>query len=85
MATEVKPIERVEGAFSSNPVYDELGHKLAELAAAWRTHKTPDLVQRYQNVLGVLLELGWKGNLDFELQLPREHMPQQYMDRRKRH
>jgi hypothetical protein len=35
MATEVKPIERIEGAFSSNPVYDELGHKLG---AAWRIH-----------------------------------------------
>ena len=79
MRTKVKPIARIKGAFSSNPTYDELGHKLAELAAAWRTHKTPDLVERYQDVLRTLLKKGWSDNLDVELELPREHMPSEYL------
>ncbi len=78
MAAEIKSIPRVIGAFSSNLIYDELGHKLAELAAAWRTHKKPELVQRYHHVLLTLLELGWDDELDVELELPNELMPAEY-------
>jgi hypothetical protein len=81
MATEVKPIKRVVGAFSANPVYDELGHRLAELAAAWRSHHDLDLVRRYHTVLLCLLELGWDEELDVELELPAELMPPEYFHR----
>ena len=84
MATRVKPIKHIPGAFDPNPVYDKLGHRLAELAAAWRTHKTQDLVERYHHVLLTLLELGWNDNLDVELELPDELMPAAYFERYER-
>jgi len=73
--------KRVAGAFSSNPVYDQLGQKLADLAAAWRGTKDPQLVRRYQAVLLTLLELGWKDDLYVELELPDELMPPEYFQR----
>lgn len=69
---------RIAGAFSSNPVYDELGQKLADLASAWRRTKDPALARRYQAVLLTLLELGWDEGLDVELELPYELMPPEY-------
>ena len=75
-------IERVKGAFSDNPVYDELMYKLAELSARWRGSKEPALVTSYQHVLLTLIEPGWSGSghdaLDVELELPDSLMPPEY-------
>ena len=80
MATEVKPIKRVIGTFSDNPVYDEMLHKLAELSAAWGSTKAPALVQRYNVVLLSLVELGFNDSLDIDICLPDQLMALEYHD-----
>jgi hypothetical protein len=78
MATTVKPIKRVVGSFSDNPTFDELGHRLAEIAATWRSTKASDLVERYNAILLSLIELGYNEALDIELCLPDEFMSFEY-------
>jgi hypothetical protein len=48
------------------------------LGINWALHGASTIVERYQHVLLTLLELGWNGNLDVELELPRKYMPPQY-------
>lgn len=74
-------LKRVVGAFSSNPTYDDLLYKLAELALEWRATKDDKLARRYQAVLVSLLELGWNEELDTEFELPNRLMPEEYFQR----
>jgi hypothetical protein len=78
MATQVKSIERVIGSFSDNPVFDALGHRLAELSAAWGSTKDVELVARYNVVLLSLIELGFNDSLDLDVCLPDELMAAEY-------
>jgi len=71
----------VKGAFSDNPTYDELLHKLAELAGEWRAHKSEHLVRQYHAVLLCLLTLGWNGYLSPQVELPDELLPAEYLNR----
>jgi hypothetical protein len=80
MATPIEPIRRVVGAFSDNPVFDELGHKLAEIVTTWRSTKAPDLIERYNIVLLCLIELGYNEPLDVDLELPQKYMAAEYHD-----
>jgi hypothetical protein len=78
MATYVEPIERIVGAFSDNPVYDALGHRLAEIAATWHTTQAPDLIPRYNAVLQCLVEMGYSDVIAADLHLPDQFMSLEY-------
>jgi hypothetical protein len=78
MSTYVDPIERIIGSFSDNPVYDALAHRLAEIAATWRSTHANDLVVRYNVVLRCLVELGYTGPVDSEIRLPKQFMSLEY-------
>jgi hypothetical protein len=78
MATEVGSIERVVDAFSENPIYDVLVHRLAEIASTWRSTKADDLIPCYNVVLLTLIELGFNEALDFDVCLPSRLMIAEY-------
>lgn len=58
--------------------YKELLERLEYLAGLWRRTKEDSVVQRYQVVLGTLLELGYREWLDLEATLPERFMPAEY-------
>ena len=66
---------------SDDPTFDAMMHELGYLAGAWRETKDESYVKKYQILCRALLDMGWDDELDFELLLPEEYMPQEYFDR----
>lgn len=66
---------------SDDPTFDAMMHELGYLAGAWRETKNDEYVKKYQILCRALLDMGWDDELDFELLLPDELMPQEYFDR----
>lgn len=67
--------------YSDDPTFDRIMDELGWLAGAWRETKEQQYVERYRVLLRALLEMGWSDELDIELRLPKEHMPQEYFAR----
>lgn len=66
---------------SDDPTFDAMMHELGWLAGAWRETKDATYIAKYQILCRALLEMGWDDELDFELLLPKDLMPQEYFDR----
>jgi len=56
-------------------------HQLGQLAGAWRGTKDESYIKKYQVLLRALLEMGWDDELDIELLLLDEFMPEAYFAR----
>jgi hypothetical protein len=54
--------------------------KLGELAGEWRATKSDTAASQYQAVLRTLLMLGWRGELDVDMELPDRLMPEEYLN-----
>ena len=66
---------------SDDPTFDAMMHELGYLAGAWRETRSDEYVKKYQILCRALLDMGWDDELDFELLLPDELMPQEYFER----
>jgi len=66
---------------SDDPTFDAMMHELGWLAGAWRETKNSSYIIKYQILCRALLEMGWDDELDFELLLPKDLMPQEYFER----
>lgn len=58
-------------------LFDQLG----ELAVKWRGDKAQKHVDEYHRVYKRLVELGWTGYLDVDMELPERLMPPEYKNR----
>lgn len=67
--------------YSEDPAFDHIMDELAWLAGAWRETKGQSYVTKYTILLCTLLEIGWDDELDIELLLPNDLMPQEYFTR----
>ena len=65
--------------YSKNPAYDALIHKLGEVVLRWRSTKSDEVAQQYREVLNTLLLLGWRGELDVDIELPDRLRPDEYL------
>lgn len=68
---------------SDNPTFDILMWELSQQAGEWRETQSADAVRKYHAVYNCLIALGWADELDLELMLPDDLMPQAYQDRDK--
>ncbi|MEO1286715.1 MAG: hypothetical protein AAFV93_03030 [Chloroflexota bacterium] len=66
---------------SDDPTFDAMMHELGILAGTWRETKDTAYVKKYQILCRALLDMGWDDELDFELLLPQELMPEEYYTR----
>lgn len=73
--------ERKTYGFSDDPTFDVLLNQLASLAGEWRETKSIEPLRKYQAILKSLIEMGRGDELDFELTLPRDYMPLEYLKR----
>ncbi len=67
-----------------DPELRELEMNLCDLAGAWRGNwgdpdRQAEFVREYHATMAKLYELGWDGTIDLECELPRELMPEKYM------
>jgi hypothetical protein len=67
--------------YSEDPTLDHIMDELAWLAGAWGETKDQTYVTKYQVLVRALLEMGWNDELDIELLLPDDLMPQAYFAR----
>ena len=74
-------LNRQRLGYSEDPTFDRIMDELGWLAGAWRETKEENYVNKYQTLLRALLEMGWDDELDMELLLPKEKMPQEYYSR----
>jgi hypothetical protein len=62
---------------------DALESRLGRLAARWRgtddAAEAAALVQQYQSILLWMIELGYRGSLDVDAELPDELLPAAYL------
>ncbi len=58
----------------------ELLWQLDDAASSWYTTKKPEYIQEYHDLYGHLRSRGWSGTIDIDSQLPRELMPQDYLE-----
>jgi hypothetical protein len=80
------PHEVDELDLPTDPILRELQLSLTKLAGKWRSSKSNNveaqgIVEEYQYVVDRLYSLGWDGYIDFEAQLPKRLMPQEYLRR----
>jgi hypothetical protein len=54
--------------------------KLGELVGEWRATKSDEVAKEYQAVLQTLLLMGWRGELDVDMELPDRLMPEEYLN-----
>ncbi len=59
---------------------------LSDLAAEWRgnrgnPHRQAEIKRKYHDTMSLMYALGWDGYLDFDSELPEEHMPPEYLRR----
>ncbi len=68
-----------------DPELRKLEDTLCGIVGSWALAQDPrrqeELVQEYHAVVAKLYELGWDGGIDWECQLPRRLMPEEYLRR----
>ncbi len=69
-----------------DPELRELEDTLCCLAGSWRlargdSKRREEIVQEYHAAVARLYELGWDGGIDWECELPRQLMPEEYLRR----
>lgn len=67
--------------YSEDPTFDRIMDELGWLAEVWDETKEQSYLTKYQVLLRALLEMGWDDELDLELLLPDDLMPQEYFTR----
>ena len=78
MSNDIKLNSQIPQA---NDLFDAMMHELGYLADSWRETKDETYIHRYQILCRALLNMGWDDELDFEMLLPEEYMPQEYFAR----
>lgn len=67
-----------------NPLLEELEASLNQLVLEWRSCENPQLEKQiethYQDILHLMIRLGFQQALDMDAELPHELMPQEYFD-----
>jgi hypothetical protein len=69
-----------------DPELRKLEFHLCELAGDWRgsygnPYRQEEIVNEYHTTMAKLYALGWDGTIDFECELPKELMPDEYTRR----
>jgi hypothetical protein len=68
-----------------DPHLRSLEFRLGDLAAQYRQvvgglENRENIIREYLATLQEMYDLGWRGNLDIEAELPDEHMPEWYLN-----
>jgi hypothetical protein len=64
----------------NDEIFSKLEDVVGYLAGAWRETKEDSIVSKYHFLVNCLIDMGWKGSLDVEDNLPPDLMPKRYFE-----